>query len=195
MNNENTVEERETQLDRSLIRIAYFLTSKELTDEPIADPERFPEVNETHRGNLPRFAAMVQEGRVAGAELALIVMDDDTPHRDFSDLGLETHVEPSSAFKRAGKRGTPERDAAKKEYETRLATRLNDNGIDLILCDRYMIIHGSTMLDAFFGLMTNTHPARLPNIPGAFPTVDALKRARKEGIWFTGNTLHMVDEG
>lgn len=185
------IAESQTQ---SPVRIAYFLTSRELAnEEPIADPRRFPEVNLTHRGNLPRVTAMINQGMVGHAQLALVVMDDDRPHRDFADLGIPVHVEPSSAFKTTTKRGTPERDAAKAQYEDRLVERLSGAAVDFIVSDRYMTIHGPVMLDAYEGLITNTHPARLPGLEGATPTADALRRAREKGIWVHGNTFHIVD--
>lgn len=190
--------------DRRPIRIAYFLTSRELAqEEPIADPgdAAGSRLNETHRGNLPRFQAMVRRGLLPRAELALIAMNDDVPYRDFSDLGVPVFVQPFPQFASDAPKGSPERNAeiaayraAKEVYERRLVDILRGHGIDIIVCDRYMIIHGPVLLDAFLGLMVNTHPAILPDLPGATPTADALRRARDEGIWFTGNTLHIMDD-
>jgi phosphoribosylglycinamide formyltransferase-1 len=187
------IADEEMRAGSSTMRIAYFLSTRELAGEHIADPQTDADANAAHRGNLPAFAAAVRNGQVEGASLSLIVMDDDRPLRDFSDLGLKMHLEPSSAFRRLG-RNHPERPAAKAAYERRLLDVLRGYSIDLVVCDRYMIIHGPLMLEQYGGLIINSHPARLPDLRGATPTLDALRRAREEGIMFTGNTLHIIDE-
>lgn len=203
----------ETSLDFATrpVRIAYFLTSRELAEEePLydpGDPVRSP-LNLDHRGNLPRFAAMVNRGLLPPTELAAVLMNDDRPYRDFSDLGVPVLVQTFPSFFSNAPKGSPERKAAiatyraaKADYERRLAEILVEHRIDFIVCDRYMIIHGPTMRQAFMGLLVNTHPARLPELAGATPTADALRRAHQphepdeQGEWYTGNTLHIIDEG
>lgn len=54
-----------------------------------------------------------------------------------------------------------------------------------------MRILGTEFLDRFGGRTINTHPALLPNFPGAHAVRDALAA----GVKVTGTTVHYVDAG
>lgn len=192
------------------IRVAYFLSTRELADnEPLSDTDSA--ANEAHRGNLPRLKEMldvynrhVAEGSASGPriEVVAIVCDDDHPRRDFSDLGILMHQEPSSSFARL-RRGDGEsqeafrnrKATAKAEYEHRLLGVMHQHGADLVISDRYMRLFGPTFLSEYLGLVLNSHPAILPDNPGATPTANALARSREQGYSWTGNTLHIIDHG
>lgn len=62
---------------------------------------------------------------------------------------------------------------------------------DLIVSAGFMRIIGPAVLAKFEGRMINTHPALLPNFPGAHAVADALK----SGVSETGCTIHFVDHG
>lgn len=194
--------------DLGTIRVAYFLSTRELADnEPLSDTDQ--SVNEAHRGNLPRLKGMLDVyNRKAGLsgmpriEVAVIVSDDDTVRRDFSDLGIPVHREPSSSFARLRKAEGESQEAfrqrkamAKTAYEQRLLGVMHEHGIDLVISDRYMRLFGTTFLGEYLGLVLNSHPAILPDNPGATPTANALRRSAEQGYSFTGNTLHIIDHG
>lgn len=62
---------------------------------------------------------------------------------------------------------------------------------DLIVSAGFMRIIGPAVLAKFEGRLINTHPALLPNFPGAHAVADALKA----GVSETGCTIHFVDHG
>jgi folate-dependent phosphoribosylglycinamide formyltransferase PurN len=178
------------------------------------NPEIDDPINDGHRGNLPRVAELVNAHNRSNRmqiELALIVCDDEELMRDFSDLNVPLHQEPSSfprAWKATGmKREEGESKAdfrarkapliarAKAEYEQRLLDIMAEHNIDLVISDRYMRIFGPTFLNEYIGLVLNSHPAILPEIPGNIPTSGALERAREQGHNFTGITCHIIDAG
>jgi len=198
--------------DINTVRVAYFVSTRELADnEPISDTDH--QVNESHRGNLPKLMDMlaaynriIEQGRSGGPriEIAVIVSDDDQLRRDFSDLGIPVHQEPSSSFaslRRDKANGESIADfrsrkaQAKAEYEQRLLGLMRERNVDIVVSDRYMRLFGPTFLSEYLGLTLNSHPAILPDNPGATPTSNALERCRGHGYAWTGNTLHIVDHG
>ena len=62
---------------------------------------------------------------------------------------------------------------------------------DLVVSAGFMRIIGPKTVGAFRGKIINTHPAMLPNFPGAHAVRDALAA----GATVTGSTVHYVDEG
>ena len=83
------------------------------------------------------------------------------------------------------------------EYETReerdgaMADWLVERGVALVVCAGYMHLLRPTFLDRFPGRIVNTHPAPLPEFPGAHPIEDVLAA----GATQTAATVHFVDEG
>jgi folate-dependent phosphoribosylglycinamide formyltransferase PurN len=232
---------RERGTDLGTVRVAYFLSTRELAgerggDEKLSatgDPAIDGPINASHRGNLPMVVERLRNyNRMAEAsgcgpriEISLIVVDDVEVMRDFSDLGIPVHQEPST-YPDARKTVTIERvkscmsrrereltqtdvewrevirrhkasavALAKDSYERRLLNQMEEHGIDIIISDRYMRIFGPTFLSQFLGLIINSHPAILPEIPGNIPTSGALDRAARHGHMWTGITCHIIDEG
>lgn len=68
---------------------------------------------------------------------------------------------------------------------------LTDLGADLIVSAGFMRVLGANVVDAFAGRLINTHPALLPDFPGAHAVRDALAA----GATKTGTTVHFVDAG
>jgi phosphoribosylglycinamide formyltransferase-1 len=62
---------------------------------------------------------------------------------------------------------------------------------DLVVSAGFMRIIGQAGVSRFAGRLINTHPALLPNFPGAHAVRDALAAGAKE----TGSTVHFVDAG
>jgi phosphoribosylglycinamide formyltransferase-1 len=84
-------------------------------------------------------------------------------------------------------RDFPTRDA----WNAALLERLDAYRPDLIVSAGFMRILGPRIIDAFPRRIINTHPALLPQFPGAHAVRDALAA----GVPVTGCTVHYVDEG
>jgi phosphoribosylglycinamide formyltransferase 1 len=72
-----------------------------------------------------------------------------------------------------------------------LLTALDEHHPDAIVSAGFMRILGPTIVAAYRDRIVNTHPALLPQFPGAHAVRDALAA----GISQTGCTVHLVDEG
>ena len=74
-------------------------------------------------------------------------------------------------------------------FDDAVAARLAGNRPDLVVLAGYMKILGPAVVDTY--RCVNTHPALLPNHPGAHAVRDALDAGDTE----TGATVHWVDRG
>ena len=77
------------------------------------------------------------------------------------------------------------------KWDQNLATELSRLKPSLIVCAGFMKILGPVVLRFHQGKIINTHPALLPNFPGAHAVRDALAA----GVTETGTTIHFVDKG
>jgi phosphoribosylglycinamide formyltransferase-1 len=83
------------------------------------------------------------------------------------------------------------------DYESReardeaLARWLEARGVTLVVCAGYMHLFRKPFFDHYAGRVVNTHPAPLPDFPGAHPIEDVLAAGVRE----TAATIHYVDEG
>ncbi|MCL2784522.1 MAG: phosphoribosylglycinamide formyltransferase [Propionibacteriaceae bacterium] len=96
-----------------------------------------------------------------------------------SDRGIPTFVLPLV-------KGT-DRDA----WDRELARTVAAYSPDLVISAGFMKLVGKAFLAQFAGRFINTHPALLPNFPGAHAVRDALAA----GVTMTGCTIFAVDEG
>jgi phosphoribosylglycinamide formyltransferase 1 len=84
-----------------------------------------------------------------------------------------------------------------EDYESReardeaLALWLEARGVTLVVCAGYMHLFRKPFFDHYAGRVVNTHPAPLPDFPGAHPIEDVLAAGVRE----TAATIHYVDEG
>lgn len=76
-------------------------------------------------------------------------------------------------------------------WDQTLATELSRLQPELIVSAGFMKILGPKVLENHLGRIINTHPALLPQFPGAHAVRDALEA----GVTVTGATVHFVDEG
>jgi phosphoribosylglycinamide formyltransferase 1 len=76
-------------------------------------------------------------------------------------------------------------------WNAALLDQLAEYAPDVIVSAGFMRIIGPRVLQAFPGRIINTHPAYLPEFPGAHAVRDALAA----GVSQTGCTVHVVDEG
>ena len=81
--------------------------------------------------------------------------------------------------------------ASREERDGAMADWFVEQGVQLVVCAGYMHLLRATFLDRFRGRIVNTHPAPLPEFPGAHPLEDVLAAGAKE----TAATVHYVDEG
>ena len=80
---------------------------------------------------------------------------------------------------------------SREERDAAMADWLAAHGVQLVVCAGYMHLLRPTFLERFPGRVVNTHPAPLPDFPGAHPIEDVLAAGAKE----TAATVHYVDEG
>ncbi len=76
-------------------------------------------------------------------------------------------------------------------FDTRLAARLKEAGVQVVVCAGYLRILSQPMLQAFPRRILNVHPSILP----AFPGMNAQQQALDYGVKITGCTIHLVDAG
>jgi phosphoribosylglycinamide formyltransferase 1 len=72
-----------------------------------------------------------------------------------------------------------------------LAEWLQEKGVELVVCAGYMHLFREPFFDYYGGRIVNTHPAPLPDFPGAHPIEDVLAAGASE----TAATVHYVDQG
>ena len=77
------------------------------------------------------------------------------------------------------------------EWNIALMEAVTEFEPNLIVTAGFMRILGSEFVSQFHGRIINSHPALLPEFPGAHAVRDALK----SGATVTGCTIHYVDEG
>jgi phosphoribosylglycinamide formyltransferase 1 len=101
----------------------------------------------------------------------------------------------TAALQRAGELPTFVVDLAqhpgRASWDIALTEAVAAHQPDLVVAAGFMKILGPAFLDRFSGRIINTHPALLPAFPGRHPVADALAH----GVWVTGATVHLVDDG
>lgn len=135
-------------------------------------------------GSGSNFAAIVQaiqSGELTGTEVSLLVCD--RPGAYVLERAREYGI-PAFVF-------DPKAYPDKAAFETEIAGRLQELGIDWVVLAGYMRLIGPVMLRHFERRMINLHPSLLP----AFPGKDAIGQALAYGVKVTGVTVHFVDAG
>jgi phosphoribosylglycinamide formyltransferase 1 len=79
----------------------------------------------------------------------------------------------------------------REERDDAMGRWLEECGATFVVCAGYMHLLRKPFLDRFAGRIVNTHPAPLPDFPGAHPIEDVLA----SGVRETAATVHYVDEG
>ncbi|MGG1662632.1 phosphoribosylglycinamide formyltransferase [Brevibacillus sp. NRS-1366] len=131
--------------------------------------------------NFEAIVQAVQDGRLGGVEVALLVCD--KPGAKVLEraerLGISAFV-----FQ-------PKEYADKASFEAEIVAQLQKLDISLVVLAGYMRLVGETLLSAYEGKIINLHPSLLP----AFPGKDAIGQALDYGVKITGVTVHLVDAG
>lgn len=123
----------------------------------------------------------------------------DAPNRgiDFEIVGLITDNPDAYAISRAANAGIqiavlPLSDfASRDDWNVAIADAASYFNPDLLVSAGFMRILAEPILTKFAARIINTHPALLPNFPGAHAVRDALAA----GVNETGCTVHFVDAG
>jgi phosphoribosylglycinamide formyltransferase 1 len=129
--------------------------------------------------NFLAIAASIREGRLANAEIAIVIGNvADAPGLAAAhELGL-----PTALFLSQGRKRT--------EHDADVAACLNQHGVDLVVLAGYMRLLSPEFIATFPNRILNIHPSLLP----AFPGLDAQQQAFDYGCKIAGCTVHFVDE-
>lgn len=79
----------------------------------------------------------------------------------------------------------------REEFEKELLKACKAEGVDLVVLAGFMRMLGSTFLKAYPNKVINIHPALCP----AFPGLHAQRQALEGGVWHSGCTVHIVNDG
>jgi phosphoribosylglycinamide formyltransferase-1 len=125
------------------------------------------------------LADAIEEGRIPGAEIALVVSDhaDAAGLKRAKDRGLTT-----IAIDREGR--------SREEHDRALVAAFGDHEVEIICLAGYMRLLSSFFIAAYRHRILNIHPSLLP----AFPGLDAHRQVLEHGVKWTGCTVHFVDE-
>lgn len=129
--------------------------------------------------NMIGLADAVEQGRIPGAEIALVISDQP------GAAGL------ARAAERSLKTLVIERGyRTREEHEQEIVPALRERQIDLVCLAGYMRLLSRYFINAYRGRILNIHPSLLP----AFPGLAAQRRALDYGAKWSGCTVHLVDE-
>ena len=130
--------------------------------------------------NLQSIMAAVESGQIP-AEIGVVLTD----------------KPEAKALERAEKAGIPhfcvdrKACATKQEFEEKLAAKLKEHGVTLVILAGFMRILSPYFVREFAGRIMNIHPSLLPSFGGAHAHRDVLAY----GVKVSGCTIHFVDEG
>ncbi len=144
-----------------------------------AEPVRLGILLSGRGSNFQAIAESIREGRLTGAEIAVVVSNvADAPGiAEARELGLASEVFISKGRTRA-------------EHDADKVACLRAHSVDLVCLAGYMRLLSPEFIAAFPNRILNIHPSLLP----AFPGLDAQRQAFEHGVKVTGCTVHFVDE-
>jgi phosphoribosylglycinamide formyltransferase-1 len=132
-----------------------------------------------HGSNLRAFLESCSDGSIPATVVA-VGADVDASGLDHArEAGVPVFVEP---FDLGG-----DRDA----WGERLADAVDGFDLDLVILSGFMRLLPATFVRRFAPMLINTHPAFLPEFPGAHAVRDAFEA----GVTETGATVIVVDNG
>ena len=125
------------------------------------------------------LADAVREGRVPGAEIAVVLSDKPSAAGRVRarDRGLKTAL-------------VERRGLTREEHEREMISALRAHGVEIVCLAGYMRLLSPCFVGEFRGRILNIHPSLLP----AFPGLDAQRQAIEHGVRVSGCTVHFVDE-
>ena len=129
--------------------------------------------------NMVALADAVRDGRVPGAEVAVVLSDKPSAAGRVRarDRGLRTAL-----VERKGR--------TREEHEREIISVLRAHGVEIVCLAGFMRLLSPCLIEEFRDSILNIHPSLLP----AFPGLDAQRQAIEHGVKFSGCTVHFVDE-
>jgi phosphoribosylglycinamide formyltransferase-1 len=129
--------------------------------------------------NFEALADSVAAGRIAGAEIAVVVSNrEGAPGIDKAkERKIATRVIPSKGLER-------------EVYDKQVVAVLNEHKVDLVCLAGYMRLLSPFFVAAFPNRILNIHPSLLPSFPG----LESQRQALEYGVKYAGCTVHFVDE-
>ena len=79
----------------------------------------------------------------------------------------------------------------REEFEKKLLAVCKQEEVELVVLAGFMRLLSKTFLDEYPNRVINLHPALNP----AFPGLHAQRQALQAGVWYSGCTVHLVNEG
>lgn len=125
------------------------------------------------------------------------LLDAQADNKNYEIVALVSDQPNAYAILRAAKAGLPIAIIATDDFADRAAWNqglfeaVQSFNPDWIVSAGFMRILAEPMVSEFAGKIINTHPALLPNFPGAHAVRDAILAKVTE----TGSTVHFVDSG
>jgi phosphoribosylglycinamide formyltransferase-1 len=125
------------------------------------------------------------------------LIDAPSHRQDFEIVGFVTDQPDAQALDRAAAAGIPCAVIALADFADRaawnvaLSEAITTYQPDYVVSAGFMRVIAQPTLNLFHNRIINTHPALLPEFPGAHAVRDALSARATE----TGCTVHLVDEG
>jgi phosphoribosylglycinamide formyltransferase-1 len=129
--------------------------------------------------NMLALADAVDEGRIPGAEIALVVSDQAN----------------AAALDRARERGLntiviQRRGRSREEHDHEIVAALKEKEVEIVCLAGYMRLLSTSFIETYRNRILNIHPSLLP----AFPGLDVHRQVLERGVKWTGCTVHFVDE-
>ena len=142
------------------------------------DPVSYARVVVLASGSGSLFQALIDSQADLGIDIVALVVDKDVPAvQRAQSAGISVIEVPML------------RD--REQWDQVMESVLTDLRADLVISAGFMRVLGANVVAAFSGRLVNTHPALLPDYPGAHAVRDALAA----GATKTGTTVHFVDAG
>jgi phosphoribosylglycinamide formyltransferase-1 len=129
--------------------------------------------------NFVAIAAAIREGRLGGAEIAVVL----------SNVAGAGGLEAAQAMELPAF-AVPSKGLTRAEHDAAMIARLREHRVDLVCLAGYMRIITAEFVAGFQNRILNVHPSLLP----AFPGLDAQRQALQYGARVAGCTVHFVDE-
>src|SRR6266545_2844760 len=129
--------------------------------------------------NMLALASAVDEGRIPGAVISVVVSDQPTA------AGLD-------AAKKRGLNTTviQRQGRSRDEHDREIVAVLKAYGVEIVCLAGYMRLLSPFFIETYRNCILNIHPSLLP----AFPGLDAQRQVLEHGVKWTGCTVHFVDE-
>lgn len=129
-------------------------------------------------GSGTLFQALVDQRESLGIDIIGLITDSQVPACDRAHAAnIPSRLVPVGSNR--------------NEWDSQLCQAISEFAPDLIVSAGFMRIIGPITLAKFQGHIINTHPALLPEFPGAHAVRDALAAH----VDVTGTTIHFVDAG